>query len=267
MELTQELVTPKMAEAWLNLNTNNRPLRDGVVEAYAADMKSGNWTTCPEPISFYGDGSLADGQHRLFAITESGCSIRFPVARGLHKRDGLNLNMGLGRTLVDNARISGTDPELTTALISTARAIAEGDVGTGRQTNAQKLEFVERFRGPAAWAVAVTPRVRYLCNAPIMAAVGRAYMVEKDHEKLKRFCVVMGKGFAEGSADSAAIAIRNYLLSRSSTTSSAANWRDTFLRVQNAISYFMKGKRLTISKSVADEVYPLPKAAKTKKAA
>lgn len=72
MQLTVEKITPKIAEAWLNANTCNRKLRDGIVERYAADMTAGKWTECPEPISFYVDGDLADGQHRLFAITESG---------------------------------------------------------------------------------------------------------------------------------------------------------------------------------------------------
>lgn len=268
IEITMELVTPKKAEAWINLNTVNRSLREGVVEAYAADMKSGNWTACPEPISFCTDNSLADGQHRLFAIIESGCSITFPIARGLTQRDRLNLNTGLGRTLVDNARISGASEDISNSLVSTARAIAYGEPGgAGRLSNAQKLALVEQYREPAAWAVSHVRHLRYLCNAPICAAVGRAYMHERDHDKLLRFCSVLASGMVEGEKESAAVAIRNYLLQHAQNTATGGNWRDTFLKVQNAISYFMAGKKLTVIKSVAEEAYPLSRGARQRKAA
>ena len=56
---------------------------------------------CPEPIAFYDDGDLADGQHRLWAIVDSGMPIEFPIARGLSRADGLNINTGLGRSLAE----------------------------------------------------------------------------------------------------------------------------------------------------------------------
>ena len=71
METTIENISPQQAEKMLNSNKGNRKLRDGVVEKYALDMVSGNWTQCPVPISFLQNGDVADGQHRLWAIIES----------------------------------------------------------------------------------------------------------------------------------------------------------------------------------------------------
>jgi hypothetical protein len=263
MEVTMETITPHKAESWLNLNTSNRPLRNGVAEKYAADMAAGRWTNCPEPISFYADDSLADGQHRLFAISLSGQTIKMPVARGLRKEDGLNINTGLGRSLVDNARISGADPELSTALVGAARAVAQGTQPAGSMSNSAKLELVNEHREAAQWAVSNCRRTRYLCNAVIMGAIARAYYHERDKARLERFCEVLATGHSNGETESAAVSIRNYLISRASASSSALNWRDTFLKVQNAISYFMRGRKLTVIKGVAEEAYPL-KAGKKK---
>lgn len=262
MEITIESVTPDKATKWLNLNKSNRKMRSGVSEKYADDMRNGRWTSCPEPIAFYVDGDLADGQHRLWAIIDSGVTIRFPIARGLQREDGLNLNTGLTRTLVDNGRISGVDPDLSPALVSTARSIAVGDAMKGALSNARKLEFIEAHREAAAWAVTNTKRTKYLCSAPIMAAIGRAWYIETDHARLKRFCDVLGTGFSNGEEESSAVALRNYLLTRTSISASAAMWRDTMLKTQNAIRYFMQGKKLTIIKGTADEAYPLKKVRK-----
>ena len=255
-----------MATAWINANTSNRALRPGVVEIYAADMLVQKWTSCPEPISFYADGKLADGQHRLYAIVESGCSISFPIARGLTKKDGLNLNMGLPRNIVDNAKISGVDENVTHALISTARAIAEGRPSQSRRSSSQKLDTVNGYREPAAWAVSNVRHTKYLCNAPVLGAVGRAYMhVHVDPVKLgrlKEFCNVLGTGFSNGTADSSAVALRNYLLAKSSSGTNAEFWVDTFMKAQNAISYFLHGKKLTMIKAVGGETYPLTKPSK-----
>lgn len=155
MNIVIETVTPKLAEAWLNSNKSNRRMRDGVAEKYADDMKRGRWTACPEPISFYADGDLADGQHRLWAIVESGEAQVFPIARGLSRQDGLNLNTGMARTVIDNARISGTDTALTPALISAARAIEHGTVSVGRVLSNAEISLSTNAAG--TWKLSTGP--------------------------------------------------------------------------------------------------------------
>lgn len=257
MDIAVENVTPSKAEHWLNQNKSNRKMRDGVAEKYADDMRNGRWTTCPEPISFYEDGDLADGQHRLWAIVESGVSVKFPVARGLKREDGLNLNTGLGRTLVDNARISGADTGLSNMGISVSRAVAHGTAKTKGMSNTQRLEIYQQHEEATRWAISNGPRGKFIRNTVTLAAVARAWYVETDHEMLRRFCDVMSNGFSNGEHESAAIAIRNYMVDKGSVLSSEGMWRDTFLKVQNAINYFMAGKKLTTIKKVADEAYPL----------
>ena len=262
MQITIETVTPKLAEAWLVANKSNRNMRTGVAEKYAADMRASMWTACPEPISFYADGDLADGQHRLWAIIDSGTSQQFPVSRGLLRDAGLNINTGLTRTLVDNARISGAGGEaLSPAVISAARAIEFGAPNAGRAlSNSEVLAMVEKHSIPATFAASTVKRKQLLCGAVVLGAVGRAFLHEPDTARLQRFCDVLGTGFYDGDRETAAVTLRNYLLSKAATASSSALWRDTFLKCQNAIWYFMREKKLTAIKAVAEDVYPLAKA-------
>lgn len=258
IDVKVERVGPKKAEAWINANKTNRSLRDGIVEQYAADMRAGRWTQCTAPIGFYADGDLADGQHRLYAIIESGTEQQFTIMRGLDRADGLNIDMGLSRSLVDNGRISGMDPNLSHNIIAIARAVETGMGSTGRMSNAQKLDMVAEHRAAAEWANSHMPHTKYVCNSAVLAAVARAWYVERDYERLDKFCKVLGTGHSDGDADSAAISMRNYLvIQHPGTAASSPMWRDTFLKVQNAIAYFMKRQRLTVIKGVKDEAYPL----------
>lgn len=254
---TTERITPAKAEKYLNENKGNRSLREGVAEKYAADMAAGKWTVCAAPIVFYENGDLADGQHRLYAVIESGTTQTFSVVRNFPREAGLNIDTGLTRSLVDNGRISGADTHLSHGLIAAARAINDGTSGGPGVSNAAKLEIVTSHREAAQFAMSYGPKGKGLRNAVVLGAVGRAWYHEDDKDKLRRFGEVVTGGFASGETESAAVAIRNYMMSKGRQASTGGNWRDTFLKVQNAIWYFMRGKSLTYIRTVVDEAYPL----------
>jgi hypothetical protein len=67
-------VTPTLATEWLNLNTNNRTLRENRAAAFARDMLAGNWDSqVGDHINFVAeDGLLGNGQHRLRAVELAG---------------------------------------------------------------------------------------------------------------------------------------------------------------------------------------------------
>lgn len=252
-----EIITPAKAEAYLNANKSNRTLRDGVVEKYANDMLKGRWTQCTAPIVFYEDGDIADGQHRLWAIIQANTPQSLYVLHNLPREAGLNIDTGAPRTLVDNARISGVDSTLSNTLVALVRAIETGERAKGAMSNSDQLALVERHREPAEWAIKHGPVGRGIRNAIVLAAIARAYMHEKDHDKLARYCTVLGNGFSDGAKETAAVAMRNYLLANSTQMANVTFWRDTFLKVQNSIAYFMKGRQLTVIKRVSEETYPL----------
>lgn len=261
-EIKLETVSPEMAEKWLNSNTGpQRTMRPGVAEKYAQDMRMGNWTECPDPVAFYKDGTLADGQHRLWAIVDSGISQKFYIVRDLSREAGLNIDTGLGRSLTDSMKVMDPSSNFFPELIAVCRAMDLGQRNANISvSNAVKLSVVERYEEAARWAVSHGPRGRGIRSSMLLAAVGRAYLHEKDHDRLIKFGAVMTSGFPdEGVRDTAAIAFRNFLqytATSGTITSSAAIWRDVFLKAQNVIWYFMRGRELKQIKSVTEERYP-----------
>ena len=254
-----EKITPARAQKYLNKNKLNRKLREGMVEKYAYDMKNGMWTQCVAPIVFYDTGDIADGQHRLWAIIESDTAQSFYVMRNLKREDGFNIDTGAVRSVVDNAHIAGRSENLTNALVSLARAIEEGDRASRNLSYSQRYVMMEKHSEAAHWALTHGAKGRYLQNSVVNAAIARAWYVEKDRDRLVEFGRVISTGFANGMEDSAAVAIRNYMLTQKSIAHSSAVWKDAFIRIQNAVWYFMRRKPLTIIKTRDEERYPLAK--------
>jgi hypothetical protein len=94
-------VTPQFAEALLNNNRLNRPLRPGRVERYARDMAAGNWQMNGETIKVTRDGDLLDGQHRLFAVIESGATVSMLFVEGLSADVMPTIDTGAPRSFSD----------------------------------------------------------------------------------------------------------------------------------------------------------------------
>lgn len=254
-----EKISPKRAEKLLNdTNTQNRKLRAGVVEKYAADMKYGKWLKNPQPIMFYEDGVLADGQHRLWAVVESGATVPFFIVRGVSKDVALNIDTGFGRGLVDNARIAGIEKPISHSIISMAVVLHFGTRQVGRGlSNAERLEIIERYEPHLTWVEERRPRKAKVSNGVIGAAIARAHMHERDLERLAEFCAILGGSIPKDpEADIAAHTFRNYVIGGDDLARDA---RDLFLKAMNATKYFMRRKSLTVIKGVKDEAYPLLK--------
>lgn len=92
-------ITPKMAFEWLKKNTRNRPPSPMVVERYAEQMKSGEWTLTGDPIRFSDVGVLLDGQHRLAACVLADKPFQSVVVRGVTPDAFNDIDQGYKRTL------------------------------------------------------------------------------------------------------------------------------------------------------------------------
>jgi hypothetical protein len=107
-EVTLELVevTPEMALDLLAGNTNNRHVRNTVVESYARDMTEGKWRAgSGEPIHIAPDGTIGNGQHRLLAVLESEVTVTLPMLHApLEWR--MVADQGSKRTFADILRIT-----------------------------------------------------------------------------------------------------------------------------------------------------------------
>ncbi len=80
-----ETITPEVATRMIESSDDfrNRRINNTKVSEYARAMEEGRWTLSPDAISFDPHGRLINGQHRLWAIIESGVTIQGLVVRGL----------------------------------------------------------------------------------------------------------------------------------------------------------------------------------------
>lgn len=115
-------VTPAQAEEWLKGNVSNRRLSDRTVALYARDMKAGRWLMNGEALQIAVDGTLLNGQHRLWAIIRSGLTIKMLVIFNLPVSARATMDAGKKRTHVDNLALDGESN--TKALAAIARRVA-----------------------------------------------------------------------------------------------------------------------------------------------
>lgn len=108
------LVTPALAEKWLEGNTHNRPVKDGLVNEYASQMKRKLWLLNGEAIIFDHSGRLMDGQHRLWACITSETSFETLVVRGVDPEVFTTIDTGAKRTAGDVLHIAGHTKYVTT---------------------------------------------------------------------------------------------------------------------------------------------------------
>lgn len=103
--MTQEIIVIDKAKAddiLKNHNSRNRKIQKTRVRALAEDMKAGRWNTkIMSVLYFFGDGELADGQHRLAAVSESDAKIPFVVVKGIDYDDVLAIDKGKQRSTND----------------------------------------------------------------------------------------------------------------------------------------------------------------------
>lgn len=124
------MVTPEMANFWLQRNVKNRKLSKRTVNRYAKDIANGMWEVNGEAIKIATDDSLLDGQHRLEAVRQAGKSVEMLVISNLPPEVFHTLDTGKMRSSTDVFGLNGETH--TTALSSALRLLyvyerTEGD--------------------------------------------------------------------------------------------------------------------------------------------
>lgn len=137
-------VTPKKAEEWLQLNTQNRRVRARTVDFYAEQMRAGKWGLTGQPIIFSKKGELIDGQHRLHAVVQSGCTVKFTVAKNVENENFTKIDTGINRSAGDILHIAGYNFSSRMAaavrVILVLETIDAGQVLGDRFTWSQKID-------------------------------------------------------------------------------------------------------------------------------
>jgi hypothetical protein len=94
-------ITPSIARHILDYNPDNRRVYEAKVQEIAGDIKGGRWKVNGETIIVAKDGSLNDGQHRLWAVIEAGQPISTMIVFGVDRDTRYTVDMGMPRTTGD----------------------------------------------------------------------------------------------------------------------------------------------------------------------
>ncbi len=142
-------VTPEMAARWLEGNVVNRNLRIAKVNQYARDMHAGRWTLNNDAICISPDGQLLNGQHRLKAVVNSGCTIVLLIARNIPAEAMANMDSGAARTAGDVLSLKHErNGPLLAAVAKQALLVLDGRIYQDNKQQAvshgELAEFVEK---------------------------------------------------------------------------------------------------------------------------
>lgn len=112
VKVTIMLITPEMAKKMLEKNSMNRSLDAHAINRYVSDMSSEDWQALNgQTISFYRDGGLKDGQHRLTAIIKSGIPQWCIVVEGIENENVIS-DIGKPRNIRNIMEMSGCNTSL-----------------------------------------------------------------------------------------------------------------------------------------------------------
>lgn len=101
-------VTPDLAAEILEKNTMNRNISQIMVKRYAMAMQSGEWEQNGQTITIAEDGTVLDGQHRLWAVIEAGMTITFLIVYNVRKEAIATIDSGVTRTFRHVLQIKGS---------------------------------------------------------------------------------------------------------------------------------------------------------------
>jgi hypothetical protein len=255
------LVTPDMARVWLQKNKLNRTVNKKRVTLYAEEMKHGRWFLHHQGIAFYEDGTFADGQHRLLAIIESGCSVPMTVTRGLSTESGLMIDAHQQRKVHQAIKICGMADWIGKDHVAVIRLIdAINHGGTSRKiSNVDVINIGEMYRQTVQFAASCLPtKKRYLTSAPSQAAIGIASKYE-DHGRLAEFSRVFTTGIPDSSEDVSALRAREWLIENGGMHAGGAGQMEVIKRMQRAIKAFCEREKLSKLYQPASFIYmPVP---------
>lgn len=155
--LVVEVVTinPDTAAQWLKANRLNRPVRRRHVGFLAAEMERGHWQINGQAIVIAEDEQVLDGQHRLMAVIESGCTIETMVVYGISHEAFKTIDTGAVRTGGDAMSLEHPDaPRQSSQAVAGAvrwcQRMEKGFGGTQLKiSNTDVLEYVQKH--PSLW--------------------------------------------------------------------------------------------------------------------
>lgn len=246
-----ETITPEKAKQYLDHNCVNRRISSDRVKSYAIDMKNKQWEFNGEAIQFNQKGELINGQHRLTAIVKSGVSVKMMVMRNLPNEITL-FDRGRTRSVADGMIIDGIDKSIATSLnCAMAKLHYYLQLGTTVVSDSMIRNFIMnhmdtlilmRDNGLLLRGTKSGSKIMNTSCAIIQLPVMYAIECDVPVETLKKFIDIVRTGFYDSPDQSAAVVIRNDLVSGSIDASkgSMGDKKANCYKVEKGIDDFVK---------------------------
>lgn len=254
-------VTPQQAEQWLQHNTNNRDVKQSVVNRLASDMLNGRWRFTHQGIAFNCDGTLLDGQHRLWAIFTSGKAQWMYVTFGLPKDSVLGIDEHVKRTASDCLQIvqGKKDYNVKKAMATALYLMGKCGVITNSYKSRQlQIETLNKHEEAIGWALGqLDSTARGLCRASLSGVIARAYY-SQDRDRLAYFCRVLLDVSASVnlSADQPIFKLRDFMLQGAACGGSGLS--ESYRKCEYALVAWFNGRQLQQLREATEELFLLP---------
>lgn len=143
-------ITPDTAREMLSRNTKNRPLNKTHAQRFRDAIAAGEWWMNGETIIFATDGTLLNGQHRLWAVVASGVPIDVLVVNGIDSQafstiDGVRARRPSDVLAIDgekNAVQLAAAVQALVAFVDGGGSIYTGSTAHGRKSTPAMCERV-----------------------------------------------------------------------------------------------------------------------------
>lgn len=250
MKVKIQTITPATAKEWLKeKNVNNRNVRQSLVDYYANEMIAGRWKDNDQAISFFEDGTLANGQHRLLGVAQSGVTIQTIVAYDLPKSAMSGIDVGGKRNAGDFLQLHhGVENAQNAASISRQIMSVFFYYQNFTYSGDVLLKVIRHYEDEIETATRTFHKFKQGRKAWVMAAVVIAMKTHKT--QIEEFATAVATGELIKKGDPA-YAWRNFLIEGSSEFLRAAYKRSAYEGLFNAMfNHVHKCKITTIKKGV-----------------
>jgi hypothetical protein len=249
------LVTPELANKLLDLNTENRPIRQREVLLWAGIIKRGEWLYTHQGIAIDNRGILQDGQHRLSGIVQTGISCEMQISIGMAPENFNAIDNGLRRTFGDVAANMGLHTNRNR--VGTAARMLTLYDGWPERARTEKVNNTEvahilghqfddtRTVGDVIYAATARAQALWAaCRLNVSAATTGIYLlwfkVGEDHPLVHEFLDGLLKG-SNMDEDDPRFVLRRYVMSPSNKRRDAWLHLSLFIKAWNK---FVQGKRV-----------------------
>lgn len=271
-EMTVAVIHPEVAQNIIdNFNDGNRRVRGSVVDIYTTAMARMEWEPGVDGLLFDLDNMCVEGQHRLFAVIQSGKPQQFTLYFGLPRSVTEHMN-SLPRTFEDVLYINNIVRCNTKDAAQCVRRLMAGDYR--KFSFIRMVDFLAKHRDSVNFALSaffpaevmkrgrkagVNKRQPKLMTGPVLAAVARAWYYIDEKESLSRFVDVLLRRDIEKKGESAASTLREWLNDPNNRQGGSRGGRSAFRATQEAIRLFVFEKDALRMWEVPDkDIYPLP---------